>query len=266
MKWSAIITTYNSEQVIERVLNSLFSLPSDERPVDVIIVDNASSDETQSILQSYEWPLKQIFNKGNLGLSKANNLGVTMAGGSSLFFLNPDVEILPGAIKALHKFEEEHPNAAIIGPAMVDENNIRQSTARTWPSPLVIASRRTFLGKTGPGMKIASDHMNRFNSTETPVKPDWLVGAALWLTPSGRERIGLMSEKYFLYFEDVEWCWRTWQRGMDIWFEPKAKIRHVCHRESISGGITLNLHFKSMLRFFATHPGALFGVGPGGKC
>ncbi|MCD4709087.1 MAG: glycosyltransferase family 2 protein [Candidatus Sabulitectum sp.] len=265
MKWSAIITTYNSEKVIGSALESLFALPSGEKPSEVVIVDNASSDDTISILDSYNLQIKKILNRQNLGLSKANNLGAALAGGDSLFFLNPDVELMPGVVTALQKFQEENPKAAIIGPAMLDEKGIRQSTARTWPTPLVIASRRTPLGRTAWGGKISLNHMNRFNSSSAPIKPHWLVGAAMWLTPGGRKKVGLMSEKYFLYFEDVEWCWRAWQRGMEVWYEPRAEIRHVCHRESTSGGVALKLHLKSMLRFMTEHPGVLVGAGPGGE-
>ncbi len=265
MKWSAIITTYNSDQVISRVLESLFALPYGEKPSEVVIVDNASSDNTIDIIESCNLPVRTILNRQNLGLSKANNLGAALAGGDSLFFLNPDVEILPGAITALLEFQEEHPLAAIIGPAMVDEDGVRQSTARTWPGPLVIASRRTLLGKTRWGRRISSDHMGRFNSSSLPSKPNWLVGAAMWLTPAGRRKVGLMSENYFLYFEDVEWCWRAWKTGMEVWFEPRAEISHVCRRESASGGSTLNYHLKSMLRFMVTHPAVLLGAGPGGS-
>lgn len=265
MKWSAIITTYNSEHVIADAVNSLYALPPEEMPYDVIIVDNNSSDSTMAMIASCKLPVKTIVNKQNLGLSKANNLGAALAEGDSLFFLNPDVTILPGAITALCELQEKHPNAAIIGPAMFDENGARQSTARTWPTLLAIASRRTLLGKTAWGKKASFDHMNRFNSSTLPSRAHWLVGAALWLTPNGKRNVGLMSENYFLYFEDVEWCWRAWQSCMEVWYEPGAGIRHVCRRESASGGTTLNYHLKSMLRFMATHPAVLFGMGPGGR-
>ena len=263
MKWSAIITTYNSGKVIGRALESLFDLQHGEKPSEIVIVDNASSDDTIDVVNSYNMQVSMILNKENLGLSKANNLGAARAKGDSLFFLNPDVELIPGAVTALHEFQEENQEAAIIGPSMVDSSGARQSTARTWPTPCVIASRRTPLGTTALGRRIIHKHMNRFSSSDTPLKPHWLVGAAMWLTPGGRKNVGLMSEKYFLYFEDVEWCWRAWQRGMEVWYEPRAEIRHVCSRESASAGVTMTLHLKSMLRFMAEHPGVLFGAGPG---
>jgi GT2 family glycosyltransferase len=265
MKWSAIITTYNSEQVIGRALASLNALSSGEIPVDIVVVDNASTDETINTAKSICPTLRIVSNTTNLGLSRANNLGASVAEGDSLLFMNPDVEILPGAVTAMNRLQRRHPGAALIGPAMVDEKGARQSTARTWPSPLVIASRRTVMGCNSIGRKISSDHLNRFNTATQPCTPHWLVGAAMWLTPSGRKKVGLMSENYFLYFEDVEWCWRAWSMGMEVWFEPQAEVRHICRRESASDGRALNYHLRSMLRFMVEHPSVLLGKGPEGS-
>jgi GT2 family glycosyltransferase len=146
---------------------------------------------------------------------------------------------------------------------MVGPDGTHQPTARTWQTPLVIASRRTGFGKTALGGRIARKHMERFGG-EKPVMPHWIVGAAMWLTPWGRDRVGLMSEKYFLYFEDVEWCHRAWKRGMQVWYVPSAVIMHECRRESGDGGETLKHHLRSMLRFLLTHPATALGFGPGG--
>lgn len=263
MKWSAIITTFNSEDVIERALYSLFSLPIEEKPDKIVVVDNASTDNTIVLLKALQSQITIIENKNNLGLSKANNIGAAETQTPYLFFLNPDIEILPGAITALAKSATENPDAALIGPAMLNEKNEQQSTARTWPTPIVIASRRTFLRKTNFGKVISSTHLNKFNTEGKSNYPHWLVGAAILLTPKGRTEVGQMDQGYFLYFEDVEWCWRAWKKGMTVVFEPKAKIKHVCHRQSANGGVTLKFHLKSMLRFYFTHPEIFFGYKPG---
>lgn len=250
--------------MIGRALDSILSLGPEEKPVDIIVVDNDSRDDTAGVLRQYKGRVRFISNKSNLGLSRANNIGAGHAGGDSLFFLNPDVEILPGAATTLFSFQESHPRAALLGPGMEDWNGILQSTARTWPTPPVIAARRTFFGGTRPGARLSANHLERFHSHNSPSRPHWLVGAALWLTPGGRERAGLMSESYFLYFEDVEWCHRAWRRGMEVWYVPDARIRHVCSRESVNRKGALGLHLRSMTRFLLTHPLTALGFGPGG--
>jgi len=264
MTWSAVITAYNSGSVIADAVASLMNLPSCELPLDVIVVDNNSSDDTIDVLTPWLGRITLIRNTTNAGLSRANNQGAGAAAGKSVFFLNPDVLLMPGAVTALLRFQESHPRAALLGPSMIDSEGNLQSSARTWPTPDVIASRRTILGRTSRGRRTGEDHMNRFHRAEGAVRPHWLIGAALWLTPAGRKTVGLMSEKYFLYFEDVEWCWRAWKRNMEVWYVPGAQIRHVCRRESASGGGMLKLHLRSMMRFLLTHPAALVGKGPGG--
>ncbi|HPR21618.1 MAG TPA: glycosyltransferase family 2 protein [Candidatus Sabulitectum sp.] len=264
MKWSAIITTYNSGSVIGRALESILSLEPDEKPVDIVVVDNDSKDHTAEVLKDYADRVNFVRNKTNLGLSKANNIGAGQARGDSLFFLNPDTEVLPGAVRTLFSFQESHPRAALLGPGMEDWNGVLQPTARTWPTPPVIAARRTFIGGTPAGARLSAGHLRSYHREDSPVRPHWLVGAALWLTPEGRKRVGLMSESYFLYFEDVEWCHRAWRRGMEVWYVPEARIRHVCSRESSRRKGALGLHLRSMTRFLLTHPLTALGLGPGG--
>jgi N-acetylglucosaminyl-diphospho-decaprenol L-rhamnosyltransferase len=262
MKWSAVITTYNSGAVVDGALTSLLSLPASEAPAEVAVVDNASEDDTIDVVSRYGNRVFLIRNQSNLGLSRANNIGSGMVSGDCILFLNPDTQIIPGTASALLSFTEKNRNAALLGPAMVNETGQLQSTARTWPSPAVLASRRTAFGRTAAGRKLIDRHMNAHMTTDSPARVPWLVGAAIWLTPSGRHGVGLMSTDYFLYFEDVEWCWRAWSRGMEVWFVPEARIKHVCRRESTGSRSALRHHLKSMLTFYLKHPGVLTGSGP----
>lgn len=260
--WSAVITTFNSAATIESALDSIQSLSGLEMPVDIVVVDNHSQDNTLDLVSNRRG-VKVIACSENLGLARANNLGAKAALGEHLFFLNPDAMVLPEAVTTLMRFSLSHPEAALLGPAMTDRDGVQQSTARTWPSLLSIAARRTCLGRTELGRRAVERHLHLFN-TDEPRPVHWLVGAALWLTPRGRSTIGLMNEAYFLYFEDVEWCRRVWQSGMEVWRVPEAVITHECRRQSAGGsGRAAALHFRSMIRFYMTNPPALFGKGPG---
>ncbi len=259
-----MITTYNSSATLGSALDSLLALREDERPVDITVVDNASSDESREVAAGKPG-VTLIANPFNMGLAGANNRGAAMAKGENLFFLNPDVTVLPGAVTALADFSASHPSAALLGPAMTSGSGVLQSTARTWPSLASVAARRTAFGRTRAGRNLVGTHLNRFH-TARPEMVHWLVGAALWLSPGGRSTVGLMNEAYFLYFEDVEWCWRAWKAGMEVWFVPDAVILHECRRQSADGAGSAALHhFRSMLRFYSTHPAAALGRGPGRK-
>jgi GT2 family glycosyltransferase len=254
---TVIITAYNSAGVIGAALGSLLALPPGETPGRVIVVDNASSDASADIAESFSG-VTVIRSPRNAGLARANNLGAAEAGPGSILFLNPDTVVLPGALKTLAAFEGEHPDAAILGPATIDAGGDPQSTARTFPTLLDISLRRSVLGRLPMLRARVARHLHPVDGT-APARVDWLVGAALWVTRRGRERVGLMSEDYFLYFEDVEWCWRAHESEMEVWLVPDAVIRHECARESATRpGRALWHHLRSMVRFFSRHPSALF--------
>ena len=255
---SVIITSYNSSSTLSDTIESLLRLNSDETPKEIIVVDNASSDGSADIAENFQ-ELRVLRSDVNMGLAKANNRGAEISTGRSLLFLNPDTEILPGALNTLMKFEETHPDAGLLGPAMLDSSDTVLSTARTFPTLLDIILRRTLLGKL-PGTH-ARQRKHLFSAElNNPSRVDWLVGAALWLTGSGRKEFGLMSPAYFLYFEDVEWCFRAREAGMEVWYVPDAVIRHACKRESAGKpGKALWFHLISMIRFFIEHPSVAIG-------
>ena len=255
---SVVITTFNSAATLGDTIESLIKLDITESPREIIVVDNASLDNSSKIAEGYS-QVTLICCPSNLGLARANNIGAGSTSGNSILFLNPDTVILPGALQTLMDFQNNHPNAALLGPLMLDPDGTAHSTARTYPTLLDIVLRRTPLGKLPGSQKHLRKHLNPVPA-EDPSIVDWLVGAAMWLTPIGREKVGLMSEKYFLYFEDVQWCMRAKKAGMDVWFVPEAVIRHENRRESAGGSVkALWLHLKSMVRFFSEYPCAMIG-------
>ncbi len=258
---SVIVTTYNSGETLESCLESVLGLEERERPREIIVVDNDSSDDSPDIAESFP-DVRLIRSKWNMGLAGANNLGAASASGRSLLFLNPDTRVTEGCFETLWNFEDSHPRAALLGPAMPDPSGSIQSTARTWPTLLDIALRRTPLGRIPGARGRLEKHLHPV-PTNRPSRTDWIVGAAMWLTAAGRHTVGLMSEKYFLYFEDVEWCMRAARKGMEVWYVPEAMIYHEGRRESRRPGRALWLHLLSMVRFYSEYPMVAIGCGYG---
>jgi len=257
---SVIVTTYNSAGVVPALLDSIAKLPQSDSPLETIVVDNASTDGTADLVAGYPG-VRLIRSWRNMGLSRANNAGAAASAGSHLLFLNPDVRVLPHALTTLMNAAESRPDAALLGPAMEDGAGKLQSTARRFPTLVDIALRRTPLGRSPWGSRRLARHLFPLDPERT-AEVDWLVGAAMWLTPRGRERVGLMSHRFFLYFEDVEWCWRAAACGMRVLYVPEARMEHVPRRESASGaGRVLWHHLLSMVKFYASHPACAVGLG-----
>ena len=262
---AVVITTFNSADSIPQVLESLRDRADDDSPAEVVVVDNASRDGSADLAERSG--VRVIRNERNLGLSRANNIGAREASSSSLLFVNPDITVLPGCLRTLDGFARDHGNACLLGPALYapdEDGGEVLSSARTFPTPLDILIRRTPLGRlTFLSGRRLRNHLFPVG-TDAPAVTDWLSGAALWVTPRGRERVGLMSERFFLYFEDVDWAWRAHEKGMEVWYVPEAAARHACGRESARGlGSALCHHLRSMVIFYAFHPAALTGSRPG---
>ncbi|MBD3278557.1 MAG: glycosyltransferase [Candidatus Aegiribacteria sp.] len=256
--FSIVITTYNSASTLEDTLLSIRELDDTESPVETVVVDNASEDVSAEIAEGFPG-VRLIRTDRNLGLARANNIGASEVSGKSILFLNPDARLKSGTPLKFMEFEASHSDAALLGPRIIDSGGRWQSSARTYPTPFDIALRRTPLGRLSCFQSRLDRHM--FPVSEmTPASVDWLSGAALWLTSAGKKNIGLMSERYFLYFEDVQWCMRANRAGMKVWYVPEAVVIHEGRRESSRGlSKALWFHLMSMIRFFCEFPCALAG-------
>ncbi|HOZ18168.1 MAG TPA: glycosyltransferase family 2 protein [Candidatus Fermentibacter daniensis] len=258
---SVVITTYNSSRTIAGCLSSLLDLDPCEIPRRIVVFDNASSDGTPGLCASFR-DVRTVRCERNLGLARANNIAAGLCGPGPVLFLNPDVIVRPGSISRLEAFCSESDGIGIAGPRLLSADGRIQSSARRFPDPSAIAARRTPWGRTRAGRAAIERHMPH-NPDDNPTPVDWLVGAAMFVTARGREAFGLMSERYFLYFEDVEMCWRAWENGFEVWHVPDAVMEHESRRESAGRpGRALWLHLRSMLRFYSDHPGALTGRCP----
>lgn len=258
---SVIITTFNSSGTLGRCLESLLGLTGGDAPRTIVVFDNASSDGSDAIARRYRG-VRTVVSGRNLGLAKANGIAAGLCGPGPVLLMNPDVIARPGAISALSDFCGSHPGVGIAGPRLLSPDGLIQHSARSFPDPASILARRTPWGATAAGRAAIARHLAP--STGKPAPVDWVVGAAMWVTAAGRKRFGLMSPRYFLYFEDVDLCWRAWESGSEVWLVPGALMEHVSRRESAGRpGKALLLHLASMLRFYSDHHGALSGRRPG---
>ncbi|MDM7992864.1 MAG: glycosyltransferase family 2 protein [Candidatus Fermentibacter sp.] len=258
---SVIITTYNSSGTLGLCLRSLLDLTGDDAPRAIVVFDNASSDGSFAIARGFRG-VRAVGSDRNLGLARANGIAAGLCGHGPVLLLNPDVIARPGSISTLSEFCGSHPWVGIAGPRLLSPDGLIQHSARSFPDPASILARRTPWGATPAGRAATARHLPPPVDRPSPV--DWIVGAAMWVTAAGRERFGLMSPRYFLYFEDVDLCWRAWESGSQVWLVPGALMEHVSRRESAGRpGKALLLHLASMLRFYSDHHGALSGRRPG---
>ncbi len=219
---SVIIVTYNSASVINACLASL-AAERDSSAMEVLVIDNGSTDTTLQIVRSYDWATL-LTGHGNVGFAKGNNIGFAKAAGRYLFMLNPDTEVRAGALAGLVSFADANPKAGMIAPHVVNPDDTLQHNTFRFPS-----IKQAFYGFFNKFVDLDSEDNGRWPaSAYQETRPaEHILGAALLLRREVWETLGGMDERYALYFEETDWCYRVAKAGWEIWYTPSATIMHI---------------------------------------
>lgn len=188
---------------------------------EIIVVDNGSKDGTQKEIKKLQEKMSNLYlieNKGNFGYAKANNQGMEKAKGDYIILLNSDIIVKKGALGKLMKFAQKTKDAGVIGPKLLNLDGSLQFSCYHFPT-IKNAIREYWLGEKGLFEKYAP-------SGKEPVTVDAVVGAAFLITPKALRKVGLLDERYFAYFEDIDYCRQVWKKGLKVYYYPQAEIIH----------------------------------------
>jgi GT2 family glycosyltransferase len=251
---SIVIVSWNVREDLRECLQSLLRdegsrLESGE--IEIIVVDNASTDGTAEMV-NLEFPrVKLLVNSQNLGYTKANNIGINHSRGKYILLLNPDTVVHQGALQALIDCAESHPEAGIIGAKLLNPDGSVQRSARSFPDIGAGLFRNTFLGRLFPNNPFVRRYLLADFGYDEVREVDWVSGAAMLVRRDLVERIGGLDERFWAYCEDVDLCWRAWQAGYKVLFCPNAVITHKVGRSSDQRLVpSLIQHHKSMWLFY----------------
>jgi len=251
VKLAVVIVHYNSSSDLRRCLESLVAYaPGQEHRV--IIVDNASDDDGLAEVHRQYSQFQWIFSKENLGYSKGCNLGMSQVDAEYYLLLNPDIVVQPGALQQLLEFADRSPRAGMVGPQLLNEDLSIQDSCRRFYNLKTLLLRRTFLGKIFPDSETVRRHLMADFDHQSVRPVDWVLGGCILIRRSAMQRTGPMDERFFLYFEDVDWCYRMWQAGYEVVYTPDARFIHRHRRDSAQGKFTRTfwLHLGSLISFY----------------
>jgi len=250
---SIIIVNYNTKRLLRQCLKSINIFESNIN-FEVLVVDNASYDGSCQMVKNEFSQVKLIENKKNLGFSRANNEAVKSSRGEYILFLNTDTVILENAIEEMLKFMKTYSEAGALGPKLLNPDGTLQFSCRKFYTLRAILARRTFLGKIFPSSKSLREHLMSDWDHNDVREVDWVMGACLLVRRNVLDIIGLLDEKYIMYFEDVDLCYRIKQSGFKVYYVPRARVIHYYRRESAQKfSIKTIWHIQSMLRFYKKH-------------
>lgn len=223
---SVIIVTWNSQDWIQRCLRSVYAQTSDLK-LEVIVVDNASTDKTVQYIMNEFHDVSVVQNRDNIGFSAAVNQGIRASTGRYMCWLNPDTEILDRALEQLVEIADRDTSIGIIAPQLHNEDGSTQASIRRFPKVSDQALIMLKLHALWPDAKSLSRYLARDFDYTRRQDAEQVMGACMLVRRELVDAIGPLDTKFFIWFEDVDFCFRT-KRDTQyrIVYEPTAHVVH----------------------------------------
>jgi N-acetylglucosaminyl-diphospho-decaprenol L-rhamnosyltransferase len=249
---SIIIVNWNTRQMLANCLHSI-ETTVENLAFEVIVVDNSSTDGSQAMLAEQFPDVHLIQNSQNVGFARANNQAMAVSQGRSMLLLNSDALLLPQAVPAMLKLVELDPRAGLVGAHLRNMDGSFQAShtpfPNLWQEFLILSGLgRLFYGRWYPSCGAEED--------KGPQVVDYVEGACMLVRREAFEQAGGLDEGYFMYAEEVDWCYTLRQKGWQVWYHPAAKVIHL------GGGSSQNRRtqregdlYRSRVRFFRQHYG-----------
>ena len=247
IKLSIVVTHYNTPELLDLCIKSIKDNVENLK-YEIIVVDGESKEKTREFINEKYPDIKLIPIEKNVGYSKIVNVGLREAIGEYVLILNADIIVLNNAVAEMVNFLDEHKKVGIVGSQLLDFTNNIQASCFTNPNLKAIVARRTFLGKTAWGKKVLDKFMIGDWDRNSLKKVDWVQGSAMMVRKKGIDKVGLFDERFFMYFEDADWCRRFWQNGYEVVYLPSAKMSHYYHRSSKKFGIIIDIILNKYTR------------------
>ncbi len=219
---SLLVVTYNTGALIRECLQGIVQMPLN---VEVIVVDNASSDETAQIIAAEFPSIKLIVNEKNLGFGAANNLGFKASSGAVIVLVNPDLILTSEAVSTLMEYLEAHPDVGIVGPRTHDSDGTIALTARAPYTPFRILAKYWGLDRFVPSL-VYGHYQTLAKNAVKAFDAAWLQGSCLAMRREDYQQLSGFDEGFFLFAEDTDLCERALLLGKRIVYLPDANVTH----------------------------------------
>jgi N-acetylglucosaminyl-diphospho-decaprenol L-rhamnosyltransferase len=222
---SVIVINYNSVGFTRACLRSLVADPI-RTAREIIVIDNASYDGCGKMIEAEFPTVRFVQSDTNLGFAGANNLGVSIAGGKYILFLNPDTEVEASAIEKLSNSLASIPKAGIVGARLLNSDRSVQTTSVTaFPSILNQLLGAEWLRRRLPRLSLWGMRP-LFDESVCPVEVEAISGACLMSKREVLEQVGGFTKDYFMYAEDLDLCWKAHNAGWPVYYVPQALVVH----------------------------------------
>lgn len=246
-----LVVSHNTRSDLEACLESLTARPPGV-PHRVVVIDNASGDGSAELVRT-RWPaIRLIRLPDNQGFARANNVGFRESRSELVLLLNSDTIVPPGAIDRLVAELRARPEAAVVGPRLIGGRNQPELSFGRMVSPCAELRQKALVQlnehRCPPVSRWVAEQTSRAQ------RVDWVSGACLLVRRADAEAAGLLDERYFMYFEDVDFCAAIRSRGRQVWFTPAVTIVHLRGRSvATCRSAVKSAYRRSQLAFYQKH-------------
>ncbi len=254
MDISIIIVNYNTEYLTRQTLQSIYDRKYNI-DYEVYVVDNSSADNSVKMIQNEFPQVKLIISERNLGFSKANNLALKQVKGKYVLLLNSDTVLLDDCLEKCIKYIENNKEVGALGCKVLLENGVLDHACkRGFPTPKASLYYMLKLDKLYPKSSKFGKYTLNYMSEDEINEVDAITGAFMMVRREVIAQVGTLDESFFMYGEDIDWCYRIKEVGWKIVYYPKAKIIHCKGGSSQKKRWKLIYEFhKAMYLFYHKH-------------
>lgn len=261
MVLSVIIVNYNVRPFLE---NALVSAQKALRGIEgeIFVVDNASDDGSVEMVQSQFPDVKFIANETNVGFAAANNLALKQARGTYLLLLNPDTIVQEDTFRVMINFFEENPDVGLAGCKILNpDGSLQLACRRSFPTPWVAFTKIIGLSTLFPNTKLMGKYNLTFLDPNESYEVDAVSGSFMFLRRKVYEDVGGLDEQFFMYGEDLDWCYRIQQAGWKIYYVHSTQIVHFKGESAKRSDVDeLKVFYDAMHLFVKKHMAGLWST------
>ncbi|MYK39076.1 MAG: glycosyltransferase [Gemmatimonadetes bacterium] len=262
VRLSIVFLNYNTRDLTRQALNSVLAA-AEGLTVEIFVVDNASVDGSADMVAEEFPQVKLIRNTANVGFAAGNNVALRQVTGEYVLLINTDTIVRRDALRTMVEFLDAHPKAGACGCKILDpDGTLQLDSRRGFPTPLAAFCKMSGLSRFFPKHPLIAHYHMTYLDPEQTAEAEVLSGSCMMVRKAAMDQVGLLDEDYFMYGEDIDWCYRFHQAGWKIYYVPTTSIIHfrgesgrgvplrILYRKSRAMSIFVNKHMARRFRFF----------------
>jgi GT2 family glycosyltransferase len=251
---SIVLVSYNVKQYLEQALDSIFKALTGLRS-EIFVVDNGSGDGSAAMVKKRHSRVRLIENSTNVGFARANNQALSLARGRTICLINPDTLVREDTFRVCLDFLRTHPDAGVVGCKILNpDGTLQLACRRSFPSPWVAFTKVTGLSRLFPGSRVFGRYNLTFLDPDQTNEVEAISGSFMMVRKTAMDETGLLDEDFFLYGEDLDWCYRIRGKGWKIMYCPATQIVHYKGRSAQEASFdSLRVFYGAMRLFVKKH-------------